>query len=568
MKLAVAVWTVVAIGTALPSHVAGQTTRRATRADPMTASIRGTVTAADTGAPVRGAEVRVASTGSYRRLGTTDGDGRFDLSNLPGGEYRLTVSRSGFTSLQYGQRRPLEAAELISLPPGGEFAANLALTRGGAISGHIYDRFGDPIAGTRVQVLRSRMSQGQRRIQSLGSFDRTDDTGAFRIYGLPPGDYFVTASPEVTDPTNREPPAFYPGTSTIAEAIPISLASGGEAVADFQMPAVRNARISGIVLNSSGAPVAAMVRLASEVVVLGPALEAAPPPALMINADSGPDGRFTIDNVPPGPYTLTAQSTFDSGVVAAALTSTRQDLRVRAQEMMRAMASRGPETASMTLAVAGDMSDLTLVTQPSGSITVRYVADTGVVSPLPRNLRVNTRSRDASGVSFMGGSVTSRGGFTMRSPSGPFNLEVDGLPADWVVRAVLVDGVDLTDQPIDLHGRNSEVRIVLSDRGGAITGAVQARADTAGRTVVAFPDDPNRWSYPSRYVRTAKTDDQGRFAITGLPPDERYLVLAVDYLEDGDEQDPQVLEQFRARSTSVTLGEGEQRSVWLDLVER
>jgi predicted outer membrane repeat protein len=138
------------------------------RVDPMTSGIKGTVTAADTGAPIRGAEVRLSSRGSYNRLVTTDGDGLFSLTDLPAGEYRLSVSRTGFTSLLFGQRRPLEAASSIDLSEGETFTANLALTRGGAIHGRVIDQYGEPIAGTRVQALRSRMVQGRRRLQSMG----------------------------------------------------------------------------------------------------------------------------------------------------------------------------------------------------------------------------------------------------------------------------------------------------------------------------------------------------------------------------------------------------------------
>ena len=164
------------------------------RVDPNTASIKGAVTAADTGAPVRGAEVRLSSRAGHTGLVTTDGEGTFVLRDLPAGEYRLTVSRTGFSSLVFGQRRPLESPVLINLSEDEVFTANLALTRGGTIHGRVIDQFGEPIAGTRVQALRSRMVNGQRRFQSMGPGDQTDDTGAFRVYGLPPGDYYVTAS--------------------------------------------------------------------------------------------------------------------------------------------------------------------------------------------------------------------------------------------------------------------------------------------------------------------------------------------------------------------------------------
>ena len=56
------------------ADLAAQRPRRAAaRVDPMTSSIKGLVTAADTGAPVRGAEVRLSNRGSYNRLVTTDG---------------------------------------------------------------------------------------------------------------------------------------------------------------------------------------------------------------------------------------------------------------------------------------------------------------------------------------------------------------------------------------------------------------------------------------------------------------------------------------------------------------
>src|SRR5215208_5041698 len=83
--------------------------------DPLSASIQGRVTTADTGAPIRRAEVRAISDGGVSRLVTTDGDGRFELRDLPAGEFRVTVSKSGFVSLAYGQQRPFEAARAIDL---------------------------------------------------------------------------------------------------------------------------------------------------------------------------------------------------------------------------------------------------------------------------------------------------------------------------------------------------------------------------------------------------------------------------------------------------------------------
>ena len=68
--------------------------------------------------------------------------------------------------------------------------------------------------------------------------------------------------------------------------------------------------------------------------------------------------------------------------------------------------------------------------------------------------------------------------------------------------------------------------------------------------MVVFADDASRWKWPSRYVRVARADADGRFEIRALPPDQRYLATAIDYLEDGEEQDAQFLERLRNRATS------------------
>jgi Carboxypeptidase regulatory-like domain len=536
------------------------------RVDPMKSSIKGTITAADTGAPIRGAEVRLSSRGSYNRLVSTDGDGLFTVTDLPAGQYRLTVSRTGFTSLVFGQRRPLEAATPIDLSEGETFTANLSLTRGGAIHGRVIDEFGEPIAGTRVQVLRSRMVQGRRRLQSMGPGDQTDDTGSFRVYGLPAGDYYVTASTGPADSIKRNPPIYFPGTPSFTEAQVISLAAGTDASADFQLQPFRNARVSGMVFNSSGTPVAAMVQLSSEAVATGPSFEnAGDPRAFMMMADSGPDGRFTIDNVPPGPYTLTANSSFVAGVIAGreAAGPTAGPPRAMVEIM-----ERGPATASQDIVIAGaDVTDIALTTRRGGVLSGTFVADTGTARPLPRGLSASFRH--ATGSDGMSMSQTGRANsFRLVGMSGPFYLNITGVPEGWAVSQITVDGADVTDEAIDLKGTNATARVVLTDRITTISGTVQPRRGRAGYSVIVFPHDAARWAYPSRYVRTARVDANGRFSIAGLPANQPYYAVAVDYLEDGEEQDTQVLERLTARATTFSLGEAEQRSVVLDPIAR
>ena len=539
---------------------------RSQRVDPLTSSISGLVTTADTGAPVRGAEVRLAMDGRFSRLVTTNGEGRFELRNLPAGEYRLTVSKTGFITIEYGQQRPFERAATITLGEGQSATGNVALLRGGAIFGRVLDEFGEPSVGTRVQVLRNRAESGGRRLLQVGMGDQTDDTGAFRIYGLPPGEYYVAASTGLIDAIKRDPPVYYPGTMSFAEALPITVGAGTEASADFQISDVaRAATVSGVVLTSSGAPApGAMVNLSSNTV----SATAGAQGIAVLHADAGPDGTFSIQNVPPGPYTISAQlqmQPFDAGFVAG----TRDATSVPNAPLREQMLNRLPETASMQLVVTSEgVSGVTLSTRRGGRVTGRFVADTGVTRALPTGLVVRLRSSGPGNMQMTMNGGNDSEDFQLAGMSGPSRLEVGGVPDDWMVKSVLLDGEDVTDAPFDLSGRTGSLRVVMTDRITSLSGTVQSDRNRRDHNVIAFPDDSTKWASPSRFVRTIRADADGRFQFRGLPPGERYFVAALDYLEAGEEQDRQLLNRLRSRASSVTLGDGEQRSIQIDLTSR
>jgi hypothetical protein len=81
--------------------------------------------------------------------------------------------------------------------------------------------------------------------------------------------------------------------------------------------------------------------------------------------------------------------------------------------------------------------------------------------------------------------------------------------------------------------------------------------------VVLFPDDESQWTFAaSRFFATARPDQQGRFVVTGLPAG-RYLAAAAEYLEPGEDRNPETLSRLRNSATAIDLPEGESRSVTL-----
>ena len=143
------------------------------------ATIRGYITAADTGSPLRRALVRAMSQdGRNSGMALTDGQGRFEIKELLAGRYTLSVTKAGFVTMSYGQRRPDQPGTVLEILEGQLVdKVALKLPRGGVITGTVLDEFGEPVAGAQVNALRMRYASGSRRLVTTGS-GSTDDRDA------------------------------------------------------------------------------------------------------------------------------------------------------------------------------------------------------------------------------------------------------------------------------------------------------------------------------------------------------------------------------------------------------
>ena len=129
----------------------------------------------------------------------TDADGRYAVSGLPAGRYTLTAQKRGYVTLQFGQTRAFEQGTPLQLESGETLTGiDLQLPRGGVMTGRVLDQHGQSAVGVAVSAQRYRFALGRWDLVSAGSGDRTDDRGVYRLYGLPPGDYYV-GKPERRD---------------------------------------------------------------------------------------------------------------------------------------------------------------------------------------------------------------------------------------------------------------------------------------------------------------------------------------------------------------------------------
>src|SRR4029453_13795136 len=149
------VWAAMALSLAASAQVrdgTGPPTQTA-RSNTTTARIRGTVFAGDTGKPLAGAIVTLVDTRAAnpaQRQGRwirTDADGRWDAQDIAAGAYTLSVSKAGYLKIEYGQKRPFERGKTLDVRSGQLLERiDIMLPRAGAMTGRVFDEFGDPAA--------------------------------------------------------------------------------------------------------------------------------------------------------------------------------------------------------------------------------------------------------------------------------------------------------------------------------------------------------------------------------------------------------------------------------------
>ncbi|MCA1584526.1 MAG: carboxypeptidase-like regulatory domain-containing protein [Acidobacteria bacterium] len=398
-----------------------------------TAIIRGFVVAADTGQPLRRAQVRLSSPETREsRLATTDSQGRFEARELVGGRYTISASKGGFVSLQYGQRRPSEQGTPIDIKDGQLIERLLiGLPRGSVISGRITDEFGEPVANAVVSAARFGYAGGARRALPIGGQngrDTTDDLGQFRLFGLAPGDYYITAAfrggGDVTDPAQDVTgfaPTYYPGASSLAEAQRVAVGLGQETTnVSFALIATRLVRVSGNVIDSNGAPLAAG---GSVMLVPADRREALP----MMRGGGGrvePTGRFRITNVAPGRYLLHVRT-----------------------------GRQGAEFGRMAIAVGDqDLDNLTIVTAPGATASGRVLTDSGQPPSLsPGTVTISSRPADADSAPLPGSNNARVNADWTFELAGLYDMRLirAGVPQGWALDAVTLNGQDITDVPLE-----------------------------------------------------------------------------------------------------------------------
>jgi hypothetical protein len=513
-------------------------------------TLTGRVVYEETNEPVRGARVRISSRRGMGPGGAamTNERGEFRFENLSAGEYYViatpanapSVSAATFSvPLPSGDPQADDAAfaaarrengnggsaaEVVSVNGSREAQVEIRVPRqpkGGTVSGRVAYEDGKPAANAQVTFLNRAEIRG-RMIGPTKLSVLTDARGSYRLSGLPPGDYIVSARLEearIIDKQGRVVGGglliltYYPSATSGQSATPVHLDTSDQALSDINITLVKRPThaISGALVSHSSSsnnrPLAGVhVRLRNRDDLDLP---------FSVGADdrftwTDAFGRFSFNNVMDGDYTIAVGGINSApplqlqrgAPVAQGQTPVRLSLppRMRDAAPMPDRFNRGAGQIvvekQQEIRVAGaDVNNLTIELSEGGRIYGRVVIEgegeipsrliiTSELQPGERRPSAFARP-DADGTFMISG-----------VPEGPLSLGVIiSPPQSLYVKSITANGADIRAQPL-MIGDGTEVRdvlIVLSSNVATLTGRVLSNDGTPlrGATVLLAPADRN-----------------------------------------------------------------------------
>jgi len=503
--------------------------------------------------PLRKAKVQLQSADdrTHSTSIVTDSSGHFELKGIQPGRYKLVVSRSGFVPEEYGQRKPDDPGAILTLRPGQEMKDLLfRLIPSAVITGRILDEDGEPLALVTVSALREVYDEGKRTLATSSAVS-TNDLGEYRLFGLQPGRYFVTAvyphwgrfggngdDSDSADPQQQGyAKVFYPGTPDAAKAIRIPVKAGEEVPSiEILMRPVSVYHIRGHVYNEIARKAGTEIRVILMPKRSGREWDFSNRQAIAERKD----GEFTIPEVLPGSYVLMALW-FDEG---------------------KSFASRLPVDVGNA-----DVDGIILTISADVSVSGRVVWD-GAPSLQATELSVSLRPKDM-GWNFWGSStrLDAENSFTLKDVSdGTYFAEITGESKDCYIKDVRYGASNALDDGFTVtKGVLANLEITVSSRGARLQGAV---ADTdglpaTGVQVILVPEESRRNLH--RLYRTGTTDQYGHFEIRGIAPGD-YKLFSWDEVESGAWEDAEFLKPFEEKAEKVSVQDGDQKTLNLTAI--
>ncbi|MGO9231604.1 MAG: carboxypeptidase regulatory-like domain-containing protein [Bryobacteraceae bacterium] len=501
-------------------------------------SVAGTVVDSKSGAAVKNSTVSLVNRGgsfgggflrSYPAAGSpstaeTDERGRFSISNVEPGFYRITAQARGHVSPAPG----FTNAEDLTVVGDGQQLTDVVvkIEPQAVITGKIVDEDGEPLAHARVSALRN-MENGEARQWRVQGGSDTDDRGEYRVANLGPGSYLVRATyrsrglgpvfdqalPERPDMTYRV--QFYPDAAEAESAKLVNVATGAEVAGiDMKMQRVPTVRVRGK-LTGEEPGIKAALRLVMK-------KEHGGFPVQERTAIRGPEGAFEFSGVRPGSYYLVARDSSNSRFAV-------QSIEVGEKHI-----------AGLTVDLAGrrEIRATVKLENARGPIYFSLVPTIAGLPQVSQNVMDGDTTLTLSNVAPI-----------------PYRIG-DNLGPDYYWKSIVQGGQPITGRTIDF-GTEGLLEITVSSGAARVDGSV---VDPHGKPVPNAPVALAPAGGTSTAVRTGTADAQGRFYIGSVAPGD-YRVAAWAAIPPGQIEDAEFVRSSAGNSTLLSVAARDRKTV-------
>jgi hypothetical protein len=252
------------------------------------------------------------------RKASTDSEGRFRFGDVAAGVYEVKVFAPTLVADKSESSFHVSEGQTVE-------GVDFALKTGGVVTGAVMLPDGRPAIRLSVHLNSIPPPKEARPISPEGNpaggtpflSSTTDDRGIYRIYGVAPGDYFVSANSSGNRKESVQ--TYYPGVTdkTRAGTVKVKATSETSSV-DFKLGLSKKKgyEVRGRVVDESGKPVSGVMiscSVAREENGDGKAEVPSFPASGPIHSNA--QGEFKIQGVSPGKYNATVMSMFDEAAV-------------------------------------------------------------------------------------------------------------------------------------------------------------------------------------------------------------------------------------------------------------
>jgi 5-hydroxyisourate hydrolase-like protein (transthyretin family) len=201
-------------------------------------------------APVAGANVTLTKNGQAQTA-VTDRAGDFAFESLTVGRYIVSLEASEH---YYADAAPA----IVELrDPHACAQVDRRVSSNGRVTGRVVDAAGQPIAGLTIELTTAGARTNASRLDASTRRAITNSAGRYEIARLPAGRFLVGINISARRASAASMPrVFHPGVTSVTQAMPITVPSGGQvALADLKLsPATSYVSLSGVVIDANGLP--------------------------------------------------------------------------------------------------------------------------------------------------------------------------------------------------------------------------------------------------------------------------------------------------------------------------